>query len=90
MQSTIQTVYRLFKITSYCPLYKSRIKIHAKKTPRTVPRHEAFQSLSSETNFNYRFAAWQAVMTICPKISSALQPRDKSFNGFRNPCRIGP
>ena len=34
--------------------------------------------------------AWTAVMATTPTMSSAEQPRDRSFTGLAMPCRMGP
>ncbi len=54
---------------------------------KALPRPEAEKGRIDRRN---NYFAWQTVMTIWPKMSSETQPRDKSFSGFANPCRIGP
>lgn len=34
--------------------------------------------------------AWTEVMAMTPTMSSAEQPRDRSFTGRAMPCRMGP
>ena len=59
-------------------------------TPPASHDHAAPESPRPRDGLKTQLAAWQTVMTIWPKISSATQPRDRSFSGFASPWRIGP
>ena len=62
----------------------------AADTPPASHDHAAPESPRPRDGLKTQLAAWQTVMTIWPKISSATQPRDRSFSGFASPWRIGP
>ena len=62
----------------------------AADTPPASHNHTAPESPRPRGGLKTQLAAWQTVMTIWPKISSATQPRDRSFSGFASPWRIGP
>ena len=62
----------------------------AADTPPASHDHAAPESPRPRGGLKTQLAAWQTVMTIWPKISSATQPRDRSFSGFASPWRIGP
>ena len=57
----------------------------AADTPPASHDHAAPESPRPRGGLKTQLAAWQTVMTIWPKISSATQPRDRSFSGLASP-----
>ena len=55
-------------------------------TPSATPRPEGWKGKKER----YFPCACTAVMATTPTMSSAEQPRDRSFTGAAIPCRMGP
>ena len=51
---------------------------------------EASQSELCRSRYSALICAWTAVMAVTAAMSSAEQPRERSFTGLAMPWRIGP
>lgn len=70
---------------------RSNTSAQPKKRPGCLRNRAA--RLGREVLLACRYSAicaWTAVMATTPTMSSAEQPRDRSFTGLAMPCRMGP